>query len=157
MRTLRHQKVHGVCLAERPGIRFPTPGAVKRTHGAVVRGRRFAVGAEPNQPSGGGAAMIKYPFDSDSSQVSESQWLDTHVAIDIADAITMQSLDAAQNAISFGDRDRALVLQLAGANIQAAAIVYAAQMITTALREMTPEVACAVSKACTDIAAGVLG
>ena len=101
--------------------------------------------------------MIKYPFDSDSSQVSESQWLATHVAIDIADAITMQSLDAAQNAISFGDRDRALVLQLAGANIQAAAIVYAAQMITTALREMTPEVACAVSKACTDIAADVLG
>ena len=99
--------------------------------------------------------MIKYPFDSDISTVSKSQWLAVADAIDIADAITVQSLDAAQTAISFGDRDIPKVLQLAGANIQAAAIVYAAQLITAALRELTPEVAGAISEAGTDIGAGI--
>lgn len=109
--------------------------------------------------------MINYPLDS-SVQLPESQIQAIYQAVDIADLMAAQAIDAAQNAISFGDKDMPQVLQLAAANMQAAAAVYAAHRkadaignaaasIVLAIREMTPEISGAVSDSGTDIGAGI--
>jgi hypothetical protein len=98
--------------------------------------------------------MIDYPVDSDAAH-SEEHKEAVNVAIDIAHQMTAQALDTAQHAIGFQSADRRLVLELAAANINAAAIVYAAHVKADAMRELTPEVTGAISEAATDIGAGI--
>jgi hypothetical protein len=93
--------------------------------------------------------MITYPFDAD---IPEDRSSAANAAIDIADQMTVQAIDAAQHTCI---SDEALVIQLAAANIQAAAIVYATHAITTAMRELTPEIAGAISEHGTDTGAGI--
>ena len=98
--------------------------------------------------------MIDYPIDKDGTQ-SIVQTVAANIAIDVAHQMTCQAINTAQDAISYGDEAKPLVVQLAAANIQAAAIVYAAHTITDAMREVTPEIAGAISENGTDRGAGI--
>ncbi len=80
-----------------------------------------------------------------------------NIAVDIADAIFAQSIDFAQNTISFSDEARPEVLSLASAHAQVAAAVYAARERAAALREVAPEIAGAISEAGTDIGSSIAG
>lgn len=133
-----------------------------QTHERVERKRRSAMGSGPNQPSDGGASM---------SSETQPEWLalewlrtppaptetatPVHVAIDVADSMLCESLDMAQHLIGHSASARREVLTLTAAHLQSASIVYAANQIVTALRELTPEIAGAISEAGTDIGSGV--
>jgi hypothetical protein len=78
-----------------------------------------------------------------------------NLAVDIADHIAVQSIDFAQNAIGFSSALREHVLILATTHAQVAAKVYAVHELTAVLRELTPEIAGAISEVGTDIGAGI--
>lgn len=89
------------------------------------------------------------------SELSRDRQEAANLAVDIADTLVAQSLDFAQNSISFGEAARRDLLTLATAHAQVAATVYIAHELTAALREVNPEIAGAISEAGTDIGAGI--
>ena len=80
-----------------------------------------------------------------------------HKAMDAADSMLAESLDMAQHVIGHSPAVRREVLALAKAHFQSATMVYAVNQIVAVLRELTPEIAGAISEAGTDIGAGILG
>lgn len=78
-----------------------------------------------------------------------------NIAIDIADAVTTQSLDLAKELIGNSDSVRGDILVLATAHMQIALMSYAVHELSAVLREFAPEIAGAISEAGTDIGAGI--
>lgn len=79
-----------------------------------------------------------------------------NLAADIADHITAQSIDFAQTTHCSGELSRRDSLALAAIHAGIAAQVYAVNELTAAIREVTPEIAGAISEAGTDIGAGLV-
>ena len=79
-----------------------------------------------------------------------------HQAIDVAESILCEALDMAQNVIGHFPEQRDQVLRLAQIQASTASAIYVANAYIAALREVTPEVAGAISEAGTDIGAGLV-
>jgi hypothetical protein len=178
MPTCGRKEVNHLHMVERPGFGFSTPGAAERTHGAMVRSRCFAVGAEPYQPISGGAAMsgAEWPKESQrmcngaSGQVpvisvdDDAIKLPPHIeaqanlAIDVADFMAAQSLDYAVMAITSGKAcgvRSADIVCLAAAHLACATGIYVTHVNEAFTREVGIEIAGAISEAGTDIGAGI--
>ena len=111
------------------------------------------MGPKPHQPSGGGAMMNLEKLSI--AELKESDQSAVNIAVDIADAIIAQAIDFAQNVIGFSDAKLLAVVALAAAHAQVSALVYAARRQPSVLREVTPEVAGAISDAGTDVGSDV--
>lgn len=79
---------------------------------------------------------------------------EANIAIDIADHMAEQSLDYARSRLG---PDWKNAVPLAAAHLNCASVVFSARVRDAALRELTPEIAGAISEAGTDIGAGILG
>jgi len=86
-------------------------------------------------------------------ELSEDRKKAAHLAGDVAVLLALESLDFAKDAIGFSDEVRRDVLTLAKAHLQASATIYAAHELSTALREVAPEIAGSICKVGTDVGA----
>ena len=130
------------------------------------------MGAEPYQPISGGAAMsgADWPKESqrmcngasgqvpvtsingDTFELPAHLQKEADIAIDVADHMAEQSLDYARSRLG---PDWKNAVPLAAAHLNCAIVVLSTRMRDAALRELTPEIAGAISEAGTDIGAGI--
>jgi hypothetical protein len=82
--------------------------------------------------------------------LSESTHEAIFLAVAVADTVSKYSIDMAQKTIGHFDSVRGDVLVLANAHMQAAMTAYVVRELVAALRELTPEIAGAISDAGTD-------